>query len=53
MSNPDNHILDWLVVYNILGEALANINKDIISQCSMQDEDHVISCIILGDYILR
>jgi hypothetical protein len=26
--------------YNKLGEALANIDKDIISQCSMQGEDH-------------
>ncbi|MCP4457380.1 MAG: hypothetical protein GY816_05045 [Cytophagales bacterium] len=26
--------------YNSLGETLSNINKDIISQCSMQGEDH-------------
>ena len=26
--------------YNKLGNALANINKDIISQCSMKGEDH-------------
>ena len=29
-----------IVDYNKLGEALANIDNDIISQCSMQGEDH-------------
>ena len=29
-----------LADYNKLGNALANINKDIISQCSMKGEDH-------------
>ena len=35
-DNDDPSIAD----YNKLGVALANINKDIISQCSMEGKDH-------------
>lgn len=34
--------------YNKLGEALANIDKDIISQCSMKGKDHDQLHILLG-----
>ncbi len=34
--------------YNSLGESLANINKEIISQCSMKGEDHDQLHIILA-----
>ncbi|RLD24745.1 MAG: hypothetical protein DRI71_01635 [Bacteroidetes bacterium] len=37
-----------LADYNKLGEALANIDKDIISQCSMKGKDHDQLHILLG-----
>ncbi len=36
----ENHKNPTLADYNKLGEELANINKDIISQCSMRGIDH-------------
>lgn len=36
----ENHKNPTIEDYNVLGDALGNINKDIISQCSMRGIDH-------------